>query len=85
MPTYEYECTVCGLRLAHRQAMTDDPVRQCPDCTGELKRLITGGTGFVTKGGQGALVREMGPCRLEREGKTCCGRGERCNEPRCRE
>jgi putative FmdB family regulatory protein len=44
MSTYEYECMVCGLRLTHRQAMTDEPIRQCPDCSGELKRLISGGT-----------------------------------------
>jgi putative FmdB family regulatory protein len=40
MPVYEYECTVCDVRFERRQQMEDDPVRLCPECGGEVRRLI---------------------------------------------
>ena len=86
MPTYEYECTVCGFRLSHRQTMTEEPLKHCPECRRELRRLITGGTGFVMKeGGHGSQVGSREGCTLESEGRTCCGRTERCDDPRCRQ
>lgn len=30
--------------------MTDAPITECPRCGGKLKRLITGGGGFILKG-----------------------------------
>ena len=40
MPLYEYECKVCGLRFQRRQHFTDDPVKTCPECRGEVHRLV---------------------------------------------
>jgi putative FmdB family regulatory protein len=84
MPTYEYECAACGLRFEQRQAMTEAPLRACPECAGELRRLITGGAGFVMKDGDSGRSGSVGRgCSLEEHGKTCCGRDQRCGEPQC--
>ncbi len=50
MPTYDYECTECGHEFEHFQAMSDDPLKNCPQCGGRLRRLIGGGTGVIFKG-----------------------------------
>ena len=84
MPTYEYECTRCGDRFERRQAITDAPLGECPDCRGEVRRLVTGGAGFILKGGgRGGIGRHGDNCSLDHDGKTCCGRGERCDKPPC--
>lgn len=50
--TYEYECPVCDHRFETEQSIKDDPLTECPKCrVCALKRLISGGTGFVLKGG----------------------------------
>ena len=36
MPTYEYECSECGGRFERRQAISNAPVSNCPDCGGKL-------------------------------------------------
>ncbi|HPF36856.1 MAG TPA: zinc ribbon domain-containing protein, partial [Candidatus Krumholzibacteria bacterium] len=41
MPTYEYECTKCGLEFELEQAMTDKPRQRCPECRGKVNRLIS--------------------------------------------
>jgi putative FmdB family regulatory protein len=84
MPTYEYECLKCGLRFERRQSMTDRPLAECPECTGEVRRLVSGGAGFIIKGsGRQPVERRVGSCSLEQRGKTCCGRDERCGKPPC--
>ena len=50
MPTYEYECAECGLKFERRQAITEAPLTECPACGGGVRRLISGGTGFILKG-----------------------------------
>ena len=40
MPLYEYECRDCGVRFERRQHMEDEPIRVCPECSGEVQRLI---------------------------------------------
>ncbi len=49
MPLYEYECQSCGVRFERRQHMTDDPVKICPECGGEVNRLIQP-VGIIFKG-----------------------------------
>lgn len=49
MPTYEYACTACGHRLEAVQSFTDDPLSQCPDCGGALRKVY-GAVGIVLKG-----------------------------------
>lgn len=50
MPTYEYECRVCGHRFEHFQNMTDKPLAKCPKCKKDLRRLIGNGAGIIFKG-----------------------------------
>lgn len=49
MPLYEYQCEVCGVRFERRQHMNDEPVRICPECGGEVRRLFQP-VGIVFKG-----------------------------------
>jgi len=50
MPTYEYECDSCGISFERLQRISDEPIRQCPECGGEVRRLISTGGGLVFKG-----------------------------------
>lgn len=84
MPTYSYECSSCGHTFEHRQSMSDEPLTVCPKCNGPVRRLISGGTGFVL-GGRGHSDKKSGACTLETEGRTCCGVTERCGAPKCGE
>jgi len=50
MPTYEYECKSCKYTFDVFQSMSDDPLRSCPKCGKEVRRLINGGNGIIFKG-----------------------------------
>lgn len=50
MPTYEYECRACGYTFERTQNMSDEPVRVCPQCGKDVRRLIFGGSGVIFKG-----------------------------------
>ena len=50
MPTYEYECKKCSYNFELFQAMSDAPVKECPKCGSEVRRIIFGGTGVIFKG-----------------------------------
>lgn len=41
MPLYEYRCLSCGRTREVLQKMNDAPLTTCPDCSGELKRLVS--------------------------------------------
>ena len=49
MPLYEYQCEECGMRFERRQQISDDPIRTCPECKGQVRRLIQP-VGIVFKG-----------------------------------
>jgi putative FmdB family regulatory protein len=40
MPIYEYECTNCGIRFEQHQRISDDPLKVCPECAGEIRRVF---------------------------------------------
>ncbi len=50
MPTYEYLCLECEHRFEAFQSMTEDPLAECEECGGKVKRLIGTGAGFIFKG-----------------------------------
>jgi putative FmdB family regulatory protein len=86
MPTYEYECSQCGLRFEQFQKITDDPVRICPQCQGPVQRLLNPEGGIIFKrSGPGPRDRRRagaGPGHCG-QGPTCCGRDSRCEKPPC--
>ena len=43
MPTYEYKCLECDHKFEAFQSMKDDPLESCPECEGNVKRLISSG------------------------------------------
>ncbi len=50
MPTYEYECTRCGIIIEEFKPMSAPRRQRCPECRGKVERLISGGSGVVFKG-----------------------------------
>jgi putative FmdB family regulatory protein len=50
MPTYEYRCSKCEEEFEFFQKISEEPIRECPVCKGELKRVISGGAGIIFKG-----------------------------------
>jgi putative FmdB family regulatory protein len=50
MPTYEYECKECDHHFEVFQSMSDEPIKICPECGKEVRRLIFGGVGVIFKG-----------------------------------
>ena len=52
MPVYEYRCNACGHQFERIQRMSDDPVKDCEVCGGEVARVLFApaihfkGTGF---------------------------------------
>ena len=51
MPTYEYACSACGHTFEEFQSIKSKPTIVCPKCKKrEVKRLISGGAGFLFKG-----------------------------------
>lgn len=49
MPIYEYRCESCGKVFEFIQKFSDEPLTECPECTGCLSKLISN-TSFVLKG-----------------------------------
>ena len=51
MPTYQYECDVCGHSFEILQSMLDKKLKKCPECgKNKLHRLIGAGNGIIFKG-----------------------------------
>ena len=52
MPTYEYQCQICGHQFEEFQSITADALTSCPreECDGAVKRLISAGGGLLFKG-----------------------------------
>jgi putative FmdB family regulatory protein len=59
MPTYGYECKSCGYTFDVFQSMKDEPLKTCPQCGKEIRRLINGGGGVIFKG-SGFYVTDKG-------------------------
>ena len=41
MPTYEYECTICGTHFTRWQHFTDPPVQVCPRGHHAVRRVFS--------------------------------------------
>lgn len=49
MPTYEYACRDCGEHLDVVQSFHDDPLTECPNCGGSLRKVFSA-AGIIFKG-----------------------------------
>lgn len=51
MPIYEYQCTECGYQTEVLQKMSDDPLRDCPECGKPAMKKMVSAAAFRLKGG----------------------------------
>lgn len=49
MPTYQYKCKQCEHRFDVMQRITEEPLTECPECGGEIRRVLFP-AGVVFKG-----------------------------------
>ena len=50
MPIYEYQCEACGHTFETIQKISDEPLKECPECGAtQLKKLVSA-AGFQLKG-----------------------------------
>ena len=50
MPTYDYKCSNCKHTFEYFQSMSSEPLTNCPQCGGNLIRVIGTGSGPIFKG-----------------------------------
>jgi putative FmdB family regulatory protein len=79
MPIYEYVCDACGRQFDLNQSMRDLPAEKCAECNGKVRRIISGGSGFILKsaGSESAVQPRCG------KSETCCGSKTPCETPSC--
>jgi len=77
MPTYDYLCLSCGHRFEAFQGMNEQPLESCPKCNGVVKRMISGGSGFIMKGVSAQRPARKPACGNE---TPCCGRDQACGK-----
>jgi putative FmdB family regulatory protein len=41
VPLYEYECKQCGHRFEKIMKFSDDPIKVCPKCGGEVEQMVS--------------------------------------------
>ena len=69
MPLYEYSCKKCGHRFERLLRHTNDIVKECPVCGGEVERLISAsavqfkGSGFYSTDYGAKPLRPASFCR----------------------
>ena len=71
MPLYEYECFLCHHRFERIQGVSAEPVRECPECGGVVRRLL--GIPALQFKGSGWYVTDYGSGRSQ--GTTETGNG----------
>jgi putative FmdB family regulatory protein len=49
MPIYQYRCESCGVSFERTQRFSEEPLRNCPECTGKVHRVIQP-VGIIFKG-----------------------------------
>ncbi len=50
MPLYEYQCSSCNNKFELRQKFSDPPATECPQCGGQVAKIISS-SAFSLKGG----------------------------------
>ncbi len=49
MPTYHYRCSACGHEFDQFQKFAEEPLTNCPECEGAIRRVVQP-VGIVFKG-----------------------------------
>jgi len=68
MPLYDYKCSKCSYLFEVQQKITEEPLRHCPKCKGEIKRIISA-SGIIFKG-SGFHVTDYGKKEMKETKKT---------------
>ena len=86
MPVYEYECNGCQKVFEMQQRIADAPITVCPECGGEVRKLISmssfqlKGGGWYTDGysacSSGKETKGGGAASAESGGASCPASGE---------
>ena len=71
MPTYEYRCKDCGEQLEVVQSFADDPLTDCPNCGGNLKKVFNS-VGISFKG-SGFYKNDSRPSSSTSSGSSASG------------
>ncbi len=50
MPIYEYQCEKCGHHLEKLQKISDEPLKECPECKKPALVKLVSAAGFKLKG-----------------------------------
>ncbi|CAD7772983.1 MAG: Zinc ribbon domain protein [Candidatus Methanoperedenaceae archaeon GB37] len=82
MPTYTYQCHSCAYLFEKEQKITDPPLTTCPKCGGPVKRVITGGLGFILKGSGFYATDYKRKSTPQKEKDGCCGQTNPCSNPK---
>lgn len=51
MPIYEYVCRACGAEMEKLQRVSEEPLRECPECKEQALTKKISAAGFRLKGG----------------------------------
>jgi putative FmdB family regulatory protein len=69
MPIYEYQCQNCGVHLEKRQSVSEEPLKICEKCGGQLVKKVSL-SGFQFKGGGWYVTDYAGKGDKASEGKS---------------
>lgn len=70
MPTYEYVCDNCSHEFERQQRITEDAIKECPNCGKEqARRLIVAGN-FILKGSGWESDLYSGPSNVKKSGEA---------------
>lgn len=85
MPTYDYVCDACEHQFEHRQSMSSDRLRTCPQCKKrKLRRLIGSGAGVIFRGSgfyETDYKKRGGSATKSASAKTTAPPGECTSDP----
>ncbi len=88
MPIYEYQCQSCDHKLEAMQKMSDEPLKECPECgKPELKKLISAagfrlsGSGWYETDFKSGNKKNIAGDKPKNESPAPCGANTSC--PAC--